>query len=145
VIFSAPDLFAAAKRTAWTDLPRESLPALVELFAKAANGSVKNLRIVPPTYSAYLTKAEIARIQADIANLLGTVPPPTPSPIPSPSPSATPEPTPEPTLPPVEPTLPPAPTPTPDVSPSVDPAASTTPTASPAPTPTAAGSDPAPT
>jgi len=92
IILSAPDLFAAAKRTAWTDLPRESLPALVELFGKAANGSVKHLRIVPPTYSSFLTKAEIARIQADIAKLLGTVPPPTPSPVPSstPDPSASP-------------------------------------------------------
>lgn len=77
-VFYAPDLFAAAKRRAWTDLPRDSLPALVELFAKVVDSPVSQLRIVPPTYPAYLTKDEIARIQADIAALLGTESSPTP-------------------------------------------------------------------
>ena len=36
MILNAPALFGAARGTAWTDLPRESLPALVELFGKAA-------------------------------------------------------------------------------------------------------------
>ena len=86
-IFHAPDLFAAAKGFAWTDLPRDSLPNLVDLFGKAESASVKHLRIVPPTYPEWLTKAEITKIQHDIAALLGVAPPPTPTPSPSPSPS----------------------------------------------------------
>jgi LCP family protein required for cell wall assembly len=91
-ILSAPDLFRAAKGFTWTDLPRESLPSLVELFGKAASSGVKNLRIVPPTYPAWLTKAVVAKIQKDIAHLVGVPwPPPseTPSPTPTPTPGAT--------------------------------------------------------
>jgi LCP family protein required for cell wall assembly len=87
-ILGAPDLFAAAKGAAWTDLPRSSLPALVELFDKAAKSSVKQLRIVPPTYSTFLTAAELSRIRHDVANLLGPVPAPTPTPVPTASPPA---------------------------------------------------------
>jgi LCP family protein required for cell wall assembly len=108
-ILSAPDLAAAAKGYVWTDLPRDSLPNLVELFGKAAGASVKNLRIVPPTYPEVLTQAEINKIQADVAKLLGTVPPPTPAPSPSDSPSA-PPPTPE-------PSAAPSPSPEPSASP----------------------------
>jgi LCP family protein required for cell wall assembly len=155
VILQAPDLFAAAKRTAWTDLPRDSLPALVELFAKAANGSVKHLRIVPPTYSTYLTKAEIARIQADIAKLLGTVPPPTPSPSPSPTPdpsgspsgnpSGSPSPSPSATTSPSgspsgSPTPGPTPGPSPSVTPSPSPSSSPAPSSSPTTIPTSTAS-----
>ncbi len=89
-IFNAPDLFAAAKGFAWTDLPRDSLPNMVNLFSKAANASVKQLRIVPPTYPAWLTSAEITRIQKAIAALLGVPPPPTPTPSASPAPSVAP-------------------------------------------------------
>ncbi len=106
-ILTAPDLFAAAKGTAWTDLPRSSLPALVELFDKASHAQVHQLRIVPPTYSTWLTPSRVAKIQHDIAALLGPLPTPTPSPTPAPTPSPTP--TPEPTPLPSE-----APTPSPE-------------------------------
>jgi hypothetical protein len=86
-ILNAPDLFNAAKGFTWTDLPRSSLPSLVELFGKAAHASVKQLRIVPPTYPEYMTPAEVLRIQKAVAALLGLPPPPTPSPSTAPSPS----------------------------------------------------------
>jgi LCP family protein required for cell wall assembly len=92
-VLSAPALFDAAKGFAWTDLPREALPALGDLFDKAAHAAVKQLRIVPATYSTFLTPGEITRIQADIAALLGVPPPPTPSPTPSPAPTDSPSPT----------------------------------------------------
>ena len=38
-LFQAPDLFAATERRAWTDLQRDSLPALVQLFGRAAGAS----------------------------------------------------------------------------------------------------------
>jgi LCP family protein required for cell wall assembly len=103
VIFNAPDLFAAAKGFTWTDLPRSSLPNLVELFGKAQTATVKQLRIVPPTYAEFLTKTEITKIQKDIAALLGLPAPPTPTPSTSPSstptagPTHTPSPSPSPT------------------------------------------------
>lgn len=87
-ILKAPSLFNAAKGFAWTDLPRSSLPNLVDLFGRAAHASVKELRIAPSRYPAWLTPKEIVQIRKDIAKLLGTVPPP-PSPSPSPSPSST--------------------------------------------------------
>lgn len=92
-ILNAPDLFNAAKGFTWTDLPRSSLPNLVTLFSKAANSSVKQLRIVPPTYPEWLTTAEITKIQKAIATMLGVAPPPTPTPTSSSAPSAAPTPT----------------------------------------------------
>jgi LCP family protein required for cell wall assembly len=73
-LFQAPDLFAATEGRAWTDLQRDSLPALVQLFGRAAGGSVTQLRIVPPTYPEWLTDDRIDRIRSDIADLLGPVP-----------------------------------------------------------------------
>lgn len=102
-ILNAPDLFNAAKGFTWTDLPRDSLPNLVELFGKAAHASVKQLRIVPPTYPSYLTTSELLKIKQAIAALLGVPPPPTPSPSlgptsgPSQSPTMSAEPTTAPT------------------------------------------------
>jgi LCP family protein required for cell wall assembly len=98
-ILNAPDLFNAAKGFTWTDLPRDSLPNLVTLFGKAANASVKHLRIVPPTYPEYLTPTELTKIRNAVAALLGVPPPPTASPsiAPSPSGATTPGPTPAPT------------------------------------------------
>ena len=108
-ILNAPDLFNAAKGFVWTDLPRSSLPNLVTLFGRASDASVKHLRIVPPTYPAWLTSTGIHKIQVAIAKLLGTPLPPSPSPsagpstgptptaAPSGSPAPTPEPTPKPT------------------------------------------------
>ena len=99
-ILNAPDLFNAAKGFTWTDLPRDSLPNLVTLFGKAADASVKHLRIVPPTYPSYLTTAELTKIRKDVAALLGVPVPPTPSPSlgpttgPSGSPFMSPAPTP---------------------------------------------------
>jgi LCP family protein required for cell wall assembly len=86
-ILDAPSLFQAAKGFTWTDLPRSSLPNLVALFSKAADASVKNLRIVPPTYPSWLTSAEITKIHTNIAKLLGVAPPPAPSPSAAPSPA----------------------------------------------------------
>lgn len=119
-ILNAPDLFNAAKGFTWTDLPRDSLPNLVTLFSKAADASVKHLRIVPPTYPSWLTASEITKIRKDIAALLGVPVPPTPSPssgpslspAPSESPGTSPAPTPSPTPPPPTDT-PPPPTETP--------------------------------
>jgi len=101
-ILHAPDLFRAAKGFTWTDLPRSSLPNLVTLFGKAANATVKHLRIVPPTYAEWLTPTEIHRIQVAIAKLLGTAVPPSPTAAPTHAPTAAPtaKPTPAPTPPP---------------------------------------------
>ncbi len=119
IVLNAPALFDAAKGFAWTDLPREALPALGDLFDKASRASVKQLRIVPRAYSTNLTPAEITRIQADIAALLGVLPPsPTPTPSPSPSPSPSPIPSPSPTA---LPTATSVPTPTPSPSASASP------------------------
>ena len=87
-ILNAPELFAAAKGFAWTDLPRDSLPNLVTLFGTAQNASVKHLRIVPPTYPSWLTGSEITKIRTDIAKLLGVPVPPTPTPTAVPTPTA---------------------------------------------------------
>ena len=93
-ILNAPALFKAAKGFAWTDLPRSSLPNLVDLFAKARDASVKQLRIVPPKYPPWLTKAEITKIRNAIADMLG-VPRPGTSPSPTSSPTSGPTPTPD--------------------------------------------------
>jgi LCP family protein required for cell wall assembly len=147
-ILSAPALFAAARGAAWTDLTRDDLPALIELFGKAAHASVKQLRIVPPVYPTYLNIAAVDRIRRDIAALLpGTPAParavvprpvvtPRPSPSPSPSPtqpggpSASPSPSPG-----GEPSASPSPSHPPTASPTVAPS----PAATPPPTPTASG------
>lgn len=115
-ILNAPNLLAAAKGFTWTDLPRDSLPNLVDLFGQAANASVRELRIIPPTYPAWLTSTETTKIQHDIAALLGVPPPPSPSPSPGASPSPSPEPSPGPTEsapPPTEPPPPPTDSPAP--------------------------------
>ena len=51
----------------WTDLPRSSLPNLVDLFSRASHASVRELRIIPSRYPAWLTPKEIVQIQKDIA------------------------------------------------------------------------------
>jgi len=91
----APGLFGAAKGAAWTDLPRESLPSIIELFGKAAHAQVKQLRIVPPAYPSFMTAAWITRIRQDVAALLpGTVAPAVSNfPLPYAIPHATPKPT----------------------------------------------------
>jgi polyisoprenyl-teichoic acid--peptidoglycan teichoic acid transferase len=89
-ILDAPALFKAAKGFAWTDLPRSSLPNLVTLFGKAADASVKNLRIVPPKYPAWLTPSIVNKVRKNVADLVG-MPPPTPEPPPAtPAPSSPP-------------------------------------------------------
>ena len=93
-ILHAPDLFNAAKGFVWTDLPRSSLPNLVSLFGKASDATVKHLRIVPPTYPAWLTPSAIHKIQVAIAKLLGTAIPPAPTPAPTSPPGPTTGPTP---------------------------------------------------
>ena len=143
-ILSAPALFGAAKGTAWTDLPRESLPALVELFGKASGAKVKQLLIAPSRYPSWLTAAWVTQIRQDVAALLPGTPAPArsryplpvavPNPTPgrrqadaqpsptagsSPGPSSPPEPTPPPTP---EPTPPPTPEPTPEPPPEASPA-----------------------
>jgi LCP family protein required for cell wall assembly len=117
VILNAPALFGAAKGTAWTDLPREALPALVELFGKTADAKVKQMRIVPPRYPSWLTAAWVNQIRQDVADLLpGT---PDPRKITVPRPVATPRPTPRPT---------PKPTPRPSQGPSEPPPSEPPPT-----------------
>jgi LCP family protein required for cell wall assembly len=93
-ILNAPSLFKAAKGFTWTDLPRESLPNLVELFGRASDANVKSLRIVPPKYPSWLTSSEVRKIRKDIGALVG-VPwsPPAPPATPKPSPAPTPAPT----------------------------------------------------
>lgn len=99
-ILNAPALFAAAKSTAWTDLPREALPALVELFGRTADAKVKQMRIVPPTYPSWMTAAWVNRIRQDVADLLPGTPDPRTITVPRPvaTPRPTPKPTPRPTL-----------------------------------------------
>lgn len=128
-ILNAPDLFNAAKGFTWTDLPRDSLPNLVTLFSKAADASVKHLRIVPPTYPSWLTASEITKIRKDIAALLGVPVPPTPSQSVGPSPSPT-------------PSEPPGTTPAPTPSPTPAPTDTPTPTDTPGPTPTGSPGSP---
>lgn len=127
-ILNAPALFGAAKGTAWTDLPREALPALVELFGKTADARVKQMRIVPPSYPSWMTAAWVNKIRQDVADLLpGTPDPrkievprpvatsrPTPRPTPRPSRGAT---DPSPTTAPTDPRPPQPPEPTPEPPP----------------------------
>jgi LCP family protein required for cell wall assembly len=144
-IFSAPALFEAARGAAWTDMTRDDLPALISLFGKAAHSPVKQLRIVPPVYSPYLTIAEVDRIRRDIAALLpGTpaparavVPRPVATPRPSPSPSRSPSPSPSPSASTVT-----SPTPGPSSSSSPPASSSPSPLASPSPSPAPSGSPP---
>jgi LCP family protein required for cell wall assembly len=125
IILNAPALFDAAKGTAWTDLPREALPALVELFGKTADAKIMQMRIVPPRYPSWLTAAWVNQIRRDVADLLpGT---PTPRKINVPRPVATPRPTPRPT---------PKPTPTPTPATSAQPTPAPEPTAEPTTEPT---------
>jgi LCP family protein required for cell wall assembly len=139
-ILSGPALFGAAKGTAWTDLPRESLPALVELFGRTAGVKVLQLRIVPPHYPAWLTAAWVTQIRHDVAALLPGTPDPArsryPLPVARPTPRPTPKPTPRPVPsvqpsgdPSMEPSTPPEPTPPPTPGPTPEP----TPEATPAP------------
>ena len=138
-ILQAPDLFAAAKGRTWTDLPRSSLPALVELFGKAANASVKQLRIVPSTYPAWLTATEIAKIRHDVGNILGALPSPTPTPLPTETPAASPSPSESPGSTPTDGASPTpssgvaSPSPSPSLSPSPSPSLSPSPVPSPSP------------
>ena len=86
-ILSAPALAAAAKGYVWTDLPRSSLPNLVDLFSRAATAQVRLYRFAPSAYPAYLNAATIAKIRNVIANAFPAVASPSPSPTESPSPS----------------------------------------------------------
>jgi LCP family protein required for cell wall assembly len=136
-IFNAPALFGAAKGAAWTDLPRESLPALVELFGKAASAKVKQLRITPPNYPSYMTAAWITQVRQDVAALLPGSQTPARSSYPLPVAAPTPKPTAKPT---------PKPKPSPSSSPSGSPGETPTPTpAPPEPTPTPPPPEPTPT
>jgi LCP family protein required for cell wall assembly len=125
IILNAPALFGAAKGTAWTDLPREALPALVELFGKTSGAKVKQLRIVPSRYPTWLTAAWVNQIRQDVADLLPGTPDPrriavprpvaTPRPTARPTPKPTARPTPRPTAEPTPlPTAEPTEAPTPD-------------------------------
>ncbi len=141
-ILQAPDLFAAAKGRTWTDLPRSSLPALVELFGKAANASVKQLRIVPSKYPAWLTTAEIVQIRRDVGNILGPLPSPTSTPTPTETPAPTASPTTSADPSPSDGALPtpsggasPSPSPSPSASASPSPSLSPSPSPSPSPLP----------
>lgn len=84
-ILSAPALATAAKGYVWTDLPRSSLPNLVDLFSRTATAQVRLYRFAPSAYPAYLDAATIAKIRGVIANAFPAVPSPSPSPSDSPS------------------------------------------------------------
>jgi len=84
-ILNAPALAAAAKGYVWTDLPRSSLPNLVDLFSRAATAPVRLYRFAPSAYPAYLTPATIAKIRTVIASAFPVVATPSPSPTDSPS------------------------------------------------------------
>jgi len=84
-ILNAPALAAAAKGFVWTDLPRNSLPNLVDLFSRAATAQVRLYRFAPSAYPAYLNAATIAKIRGVIANAFPAVPSASPSPSESPS------------------------------------------------------------
>ena len=75
-ILNAPALAAAAKGYVWTDLPRSSLPNLVDLFSRAATAQVRLYRFAPSAYPAYLDAATIAKIRGVIANAFPAVPSP---------------------------------------------------------------------
>jgi len=126
-ILSAPALFGAAKGTAWTDLPRQSLPALVELFGRTSGAKVKQLRIVPPRYPEWMTAAWITQIRKDVAALPRLTPHPTARPTPSPSPSGSPS---------FAPSTSPGDSPAPTATPHSTPEPTPTPTPEPTPTPT---------
>jgi len=91
-ILNAPALASATKGYVWTDLPRSSLPNLVDLFSRAATAQVRLYRFAPSAYPAYLNAATIAKIRSVIANAFPAVPSPSPSPsdVPSISPEASP-------------------------------------------------------
>ncbi|NBW31680.1 MAG: LytR family transcriptional regulator [bacterium] len=91
-ILNAPALAAAAKGYVWTDLPRTSLPNLVDLFSRAATAQVRLYRFAPSAYPAYLTAATIAKIRSVIASAFPVVASPSPSPseVPSVSPEVPP-------------------------------------------------------
>jgi LCP family protein required for cell wall assembly len=91
-ILNAPALASAAKGYVWTDLPRSSLPNLVDLFSRAATAQVRLYRFAPSAYPAYLNAATIAKIRNVIASAFPAVASPSPSPteLPSPSPSESP-------------------------------------------------------
>jgi LCP family protein required for cell wall assembly len=155
-IFSAPALFGAAKGAAWTDLPRASLPALVELFGKSSTARVKQLRITPPNYPSYLSASWVTQIRYDVAALLpgsrtparssyplpvaAPTPKPTTKPKPSPTPKQSPTPKPSSSAPPSSAppsSAPPGDTPTPEPTPM--------PTPKPTPKPTPPPPEPTPT
>ena len=137
-ILSAGALFAAARGMAWTDLPRASLPALISLFGKAAHSPVKQLALVPPTYSEVLTIGEVNQIRKDIAALLPGTPAPAPATAPypgsAPAPASSPRPSPTPS-----PSLPPAPSTSPGLSPMTSPSPDLSPAPSPEPSPSPSG------
>jgi LCP family protein required for cell wall assembly len=117
-ILNAPAFAAAAKGYVWTDLPRSSLPNLVDLFSRAATARVRLYRFAPSAYPAYLNAATIAKIRRAIANAFPAVTSPSPSP--SDSPSMSPD---------VSPSSSPSDSPStsPDVSPSSSPTETTVP------------------
>ena len=89
-ILNAPALASAAKGYVWTDLPRNSLPNLVDLFSRAASAPVHLYRFAPSAYPAYLSDATIAKIRTVIAHAFPVVPSPSPSSSPSADPSVSP-------------------------------------------------------
>ena len=127
MILNAPALFAAAKGTAWTDLPREASRRWSSCSGGRRRQEVKQLRIVPPRYPTWLTAAWVNQVREDVAALLpGHAGPAATSPSrgrsrprgrrPRPTPRPTPKPTHAPTAAPTE-----APTPEPTQEPPPDP------------------------
>jgi len=88
VILNAPALATAAKGYVWTDLPRASLPNLVDLFSRAGNAPVRLVRFAPNSFPAYQNAASIAKIRRIIAGAFPEISSPSPSTVATPSPSA---------------------------------------------------------
>jgi LCP family protein required for cell wall assembly len=88
VILNAPALTTAAKGYVWTDLPRASLPNLVDLFSRAGNAPVRLVRFAPNSFPAYQNAASIAKIRRIIAGAFPEISLPSPSTVATPSPSA---------------------------------------------------------
>ena len=91
-ILQAPDLANAATGFVWTDISREALPSLVELFGRAQGERVCQLLVRAGPFTDALSPKSVARIQGEIAHLLdpgrcAVLPAPTPSPKPTPSPT----------------------------------------------------------
>lgn len=70
-ILNAPSIAVAAGGMVWTDIPRDSLPAIAAIAGTAAaTDQIRTLRFVPPKYPQIMDAADVARVRAAIAGSL---------------------------------------------------------------------------